>query len=87
MKDARKIRLIQMPKAEQNIAVAAASILARDRFARRIQEYSEKYRLEIPKGAGPNANRIAKQLLQKYGKEELHSIVKWHFKNTKEVLS
>ncbi|QQS34742.1 MAG: ribonuclease HIII [Ignavibacteriales bacterium] len=85
MKEARKIELIQQPKAEKNIAVATASILARDRFARRIREYSDKYGIIIPKGAGPDANKVAKMLLSKLGKDELSSIVKLHFKNTKEI--
>jgi len=86
MKDARKIELIQQPKAEKNIAVATASILARDRFSKRIRELSEKYKVEIPKGAGPDANKIAKIIMSKYGKEELNQIAKMHFKNTKEIL-
>lgn len=85
MKEARKLELIQQPKAEKNIAVATASILARDRFAKRIREYSEKYEINIPKGAGPDAKKVAKILFSKFGKEELSSIVKLHFKNTKEI--
>jgi len=87
MKDARGIRLIQRPKAEQNVAVAAASILARDRFARRIKEMSQKYRLAILKGAGPEVNQIARKILQEHGEAELRQLVKWHFRNTKEVIS
>lgn len=85
MKDARGIELIQQPKAEKNIAVAAASILARDRFAKRIRELSEKYNIEIPKGAGPDANKVARHIISKYGNEELNQIVKIHFKNTKDI--
>lgn len=86
MKDARGIELLQQPKAEKNVAVAAASILARDRFSRRIRELSEKYKMEIPKGAGPDANKIAKNLVELFGREELSQIVKLHFKNTKDIL-
>lgn len=86
MKDARGIELIQQPKAEKNIAVAAASILARDRFARKMRDLSEKYNIEIPKGAGPDANKVAKIIISKYGKEELSQIAKIHFKNTKEII-
>jgi len=85
MKDARGIELIQQPKAEKNIAVAAASILARDRFTKRIRELSEKYNIEIPKGAGPDANKVARHIISKYGNEELNQIVKIHFKNTKDI--
>ncbi len=86
MKDARKIELIQQPKAEKNVAVAAASILARDRFAKRIREMSEKYHIEIPKGAGPDANKAAKTIIANYGREELNQIAKIHFKNTKNIV-
>jgi ribonuclease HIII len=87
MKDAREIRLIQRPKAEENVAVATASILARDRFARRIMEMSQKYRLNILKGAGPEVNQIARKLFHERGEAELRQLVKWHFRNTKEVTS
>jgi ribonuclease HIII len=87
MKDARKIRLIQRPKAEENVAVATASILARDRFARRIKEMSQKYKLDILKGAGPDVNQIARKIFRERGEAELRQLVKWHFRNTKEATS
>ena len=51
MERGKAVRLIQTPKAERDIAVAAASILARDTFVRRLSEMSEKYGVTIPKGA------------------------------------
>lgn len=87
IKNAKKIELLQKTKAEKNIAVAAASIVARDRFIKRIKEYSQRFRIEIPKGAGADAIRVAKIIVNQYGREELEKYVKWHFKTTNEVLS
>lgn len=86
MKDAKQLKLIQRPKAEENLAVAAASILARDRFLKRIREYSHKYKIEIPKGAGNEANSAAVHIKDKFGGEELKKIIKMHFKNVKNIL-
>lgn len=47
----KRIKLIQMHKAEQHIAVAAASILARARFLEKISKLSNEYKLDLPKGA------------------------------------
>jgi ribonuclease HIII len=86
MKDAKELKLIQRPKAEENLAVAAASILARDRFIRRIKEYSIKFKITIPKGASTEVNKIALFIKEKYGVEELKKVVKLHFKNSKEII-
>ena len=40
----KKLNLIQMHKAEENIAVAAASILARARFLQKLSKLSSEYR-------------------------------------------
>ena len=81
----RTIRLIQMHKAEQNIAVAAASILARARFVEKISMMSEKYAMKFPLGASAMVIQAGKQFVTKYGLPGLPLVAKMHFKTTDEV--
>lgn len=81
----REIKLIQMHRAEADIAVAAASILARAEFVKRISKLSAQYEINLPKGCGVNVLEQAKKFAQKYGKEELAHVAKLHFKTYNEV--
>ncbi|WOF17362.1 ribonuclease HIII [Methanoplanus sp. FWC-SCC4] len=83
----RKIELIQVCKAEQNIAVAAASVLARERFIKKIDQLSALYNINIPKGAGPGVIKAGKQLVSLKGKDELKKSGKVHFKTTEKILN
>lgn len=72
----------QQPKAESDLAVAAASVLARAKFLRSMKELAliagEE---ELPKGGGELATECAKRIAERLGKEELHKFVKVHFAN------
>jgi ribonuclease HIII len=83
----KKLNLIQMHKAEENIAVAAASILARARFLQKLSKLSSEYNLELPKGASINVIKTAKSIVATHGKNALKKIAKLHFKTTKEILT
>ncbi|MDP2960433.1 MAG: ribonuclease HIII [candidate division Zixibacteria bacterium] len=87
MKLGKKIRLEQRPGAESDLAVAAASILARAEFLKRLEGLSRDCGIVLPKGASPQTEEAAKQLVEKLGKENLEKYVKMHFKNTNKVLS
>jgi ribonuclease HIII len=82
----KKINLIQMRKAEQNIAVAAASILARARFLEKLSMLSSKYKVDITKGVSIAVINNAKKIVKEYGEEHLRAIAKIHFNTTKKVL-
>jgi len=83
MKKGKKINLIQETKAEdKNIAVAAASILARDEFLKRIKNLSLEYGIQFQKGAGEKVKTQTEEFIQKYGFEMLSNIAKMHFKTT-----
>lgn len=82
----KRLRLIQMHKAERNIAVAAASILARARFLEKLSKLSNEYKIDLPKGASQTVIKNAKKFVDIYGKESLRKVAKLHFKTTKEVL-
>ena len=72
----------QQPKAEVNLAVAAASVLARARFLRTMAELAEAAGEAIlPKGGGAQATACARRLAERLGKAELVNFVKLHFAN------
>ncbi len=86
MEKGRKIELRQRTKAESDIAVAAASILARDEFVRKIHALGRELGMPLPKGAGANVDEAAKKLVEKFGREKLPSVAKMHFKTALKAL-
>lgn len=85
MKKGKQIILEQRPKAEDDIAVAAASILARDEFLMRIEQLGEKIGIELPKGASSLVEEKARLIVKEKGKDILAKIAKLHFKTTEIV--
>ena len=83
----KKIKLIQVHKAEQNTAVAAASILARARFLEKLSKLSNEYKIDLPKGASQKVIEKAKKIVDMYGEKTLRKVAKLHFKTTKAVLN
>jgi ribonuclease HIII len=83
----RGIELIQRTKAESDPAVAAASILARDRFLKWMAKSGETLQMELPKGASPAVKETARRIVEQHGEATLRGLAKWHFKTTAEVLS
>ena len=82
----RQIQLEQHPKAEADVAVAAASILARAEFVRRMKELSEQAGMPMPKGASAQVLKTARELVKKNGTEALAKFAKMHFKTAAEAL-
>lgn len=85
MNKGKNIHLEQRPKAEQNVVVAAASILARNEFVERIKDLSEKYNLEFTKGVSNKTIEVGKAFVKQCGKENLSDVAKLHFKTTSEI--
>ena len=83
----KRLNLIQMHKGEQNIAVAAASILARARFIEKLSKLSLEYKMELPKGASAAVVSCARRIVKEFGKNQLRKVAKLHFRTTQEVLS
>lgn len=81
----RTIKLKQVTKAEKFIAVAAASIIARNSVNNWFKIQSKKYEYKIPKGASAEVENIAKEILAVYGGEEIKKLVKVHFKTSNKV--
>jgi ribonuclease HIII len=83
----KKIDLIQMPRAEVHIAVAAASVLARARFLERLEALSTQFDMTLPKGASQMVVVAGQALVKRFGTAALRQAAKLHFKTTAEVLA
>ncbi len=79
-----ELEIVQVPKAERDIAVAAASIIARDTFLRRIDALSEKYKMTLPRGAHQVID-AGRKFVRLHGSPALEDIAKIHFSLTDAV--
>lgn len=86
MERGRKIILEQKTKGESDIAVAAASILAREQFVREMDKLSEEFQMEIPRGANNIVKQRANAIIDKFGVAALNRCVKTHFKTYEELM-
>ncbi|MEM7307109.1 MAG: ribonuclease HIII [Planctomycetota bacterium] len=80
------VRLFQEHRAERAMAVAAASIVAREGFLTGLRELSDEVGVTLPKGAGPPVLRAGRELLKIHGPDVLDRIAKTHFKTTGKLL-
>lgn len=87
MKKGKNIELIQKPRAEEDLAVAAASILARAEFLRRLHFLSQDVGIDLPKGASPLVEEAGVRLAKLCGVQALDKVAKKHFKITRRILS
>ncbi len=82
---AERFDLHQRPRAEEDPAVAAASILARDGFLRGLAALSEEFAVDLPKGAGEEVDAAARRFVSIHGPEALRRVAKVHFKTTGKI--
>ncbi len=85
LKDMKNVKLVHKIKAEEDIAVAAASIIARYHFLNSISTLSRKYQLEFPKGASDKVIKIAKEFVENFTKDRLNEVAKIHFKTIEKI--
>ena len=71
---------------DKNLAVGAASIISRYIFLKEFDKLCEKLGLPLPKGAGPEVDKIGEELVNKFGEEKLKKVAKYNFKNTQRIL-
>ncbi|MBD3315522.1 MAG: hypothetical protein GF344_07020 [Chitinivibrionales bacterium] len=76
----KALNLIQRHRGESNTAVAAASIVARDRFVGLTARLGEQFGMRFPLGAGGGVVAAARTFVRRYGKERLREVAKVHFK-------
>ena len=80
------LQLEQRTRGESDIAVAAASILARDRFVQWMRDAAAAAQCELPLGCAPHVEKAARQFVQRHGAERLQDVAKLHFKVTARVM-
>lgn len=76
----REIELVQRHKAESDLAVAAASILARHEFVTRLAGLEKQFQLKLPKGASAAVDAAAKEFIATQGVDNLEKVAKMHFR-------
>lgn len=80
------VALTQRHRAEEDVVVAAASILARDAFLQGLKRLSEQFHLDLPKGASAQVIAAGKRLLAESGREALGQVAKLHFKTLDRIV-
>lgn len=79
------VRLEVRPRAEDDLAVAAASVLARARYLEEMEVLSAEVGFELPRGA-THVLGAARRVVEDRGEEGLAEVAKVHFGTTARVL-
>ena len=79
------LQIVEHPGAEADLAVAAASIMARYQLIYTFENMSNFYKMKFQKGASTGVKTIARAFVAQYGKERLGEVAKLHFKTTNEL--
>ena len=92
MDKGKTIVLEQRHRAEEDVAVAAASIVARAEFLSRLKRLSTEYKVNLPKGASTEVQRAIQTIVKQYPslkdrEEILKKVAKWHFRTTKQAMA
>src|SRR6059036_830674 len=85
LKHVRKIAIEQRPRAESDIAVAAASILAREAFINWLERKGKELGLRLERGVSPAVKAAAGRLVEGKGPEILREVAKVHFRTAHAV--
>lgn len=80
-----RLRLEVRPRAEDDAAVAAASILARARYLKEMDKLSDLVGFELPRGS-THVVEAARRVVEERGPESLAEVAKTHFATTRQVL-
>ncbi|MBO0778865.1 MAG: ribonuclease HIII [Ktedonobacteraceae bacterium] len=81
------LKVEQRPRAEDDIAVAAASIVARAEFVKQLTGLEQEFGFTLPKGASnPEIVSTGQAIVSKYGVEALSRLAKLHFKTSESIL-
>jgi ribonuclease HIII len=86
MEKGRAIQLDQRTKAESDFAVAAASILAREKFIDWLQDTGQRLGATLQRGVSAAVKETARQIAARGGAGALSQVAKMHFKTAAEVL-
>jgi ribonuclease HIII len=80
LRHGRKIDIQQRPRAESDIAVAAASILAREAFINWLDREGKKLGIRLERGVSAGVKAAAEKLVEANGPEILYRVAKIHFR-------
>ena len=80
LRHGRKIDIQQRPRAESDIAVAAASILAREGFINWLEREGKKLGMRLERGASPGVKSAAEKIVKEKGPDVLRQFAKIHFR-------
>ncbi len=81
----RAVELRSMVRAESDIAVAAASVLARAEFLNKLRRLGEEFNTTLPKGASALVVEAGRRLYRELGNDGLRKVAKLHFKTSDQV--
>jgi ribonuclease HIII len=81
----QKIQIQQRPRAESDIAVAAASILAREGFISWLDREGKKLGVRLERGVSAAVKEAAKKIVEAKGPEGLRQVAKVHFRTAHAV--
>jgi len=79
------MQTMERPDGERDLAVAAASIIARYQLVQSFQTMTRFYKLKFPMGASQGTIETGKVYITQYGIDRLNEVAKLHFKTTKEL--
>lgn len=81
----QEIELEQRTKAESDLAVAAASILAREAFVDWLDRNGKRIGLSLGRGVSAAVKETARQIVEKEGADGLRRYAKIHFRTAHEI--
>ena len=85
MQRGSQAEVVQMVRAEEDMAVAAASVLARSRFRAELDSLSAEFSINLAAGAGPPVLEAGRAFIAHHGAAALGRVAKLHFKTSKSL--
>jgi len=85
LRHGRKIELQQKTRAEADVAVAAASILAREAFIDWLERRGKMLGLRLDRGVSAGVKETARKIVENGGAAGLREVAKVHFRTAHEV--
>src|SRR5438445_9343402 len=85
LRRARHIVIEQRPRAESDVAVAAASIIAREAFINWLERKGKELGVRLERGVSPGVKESAKKLVEMNGPDALRTVAKVHFRTAHEM--
>ncbi|HEX8679973.1 MAG TPA: ribonuclease HIII, partial [Chthoniobacterales bacterium] len=85
MQHGQKIKMEQRTKAESDLAVAAASIMAREGFIEWLDKRGRQLGLKLGRGVSAQVKDTARAIVEKEGPAALRQVAKVHFRTAHEI--